>query len=76
MKLSDLKPGDRLRCDGGFTCIPAGAVRVVRDDAGDLFIACRKGVHRLAGLIHEDDELIGVGWVWRQDGRCRARENG
>lgn len=42
VRIRDVKPGDRLRADGGFTCIPDGAVRTVsRDAAGELFIRCK-----------------------------------
>ena len=71
VKLSDIKPGDRLRCDDGFTCIPANAIRIVRRAAnGDLAIRCRgaEGAeewqdHCLDGQVGDDGELIGVGWV-------------
>jgi len=72
MKLSDLKPGDRLRCDDGFTCIPPNAVRVVRGDDEGLFIRCRGAEdcpgwdnHYLAGQVGKGGVLIGVRVVGR-----------
>lgn len=39
--LKDVKLGDRLRADGGFTCIEANRVcDVKRDDDGDLYVDC------------------------------------
>jgi hypothetical protein len=60
MKLTDLNPGDRIKTDGGFTCLPEGSIRIVRCDNGHLFIKCREGGHYLAGQIGDDDELIGI----------------
>ncbi len=40
-KLADLKPGDRLVADGGFTCLADGEVVTVEADAkGELFVRC------------------------------------
>jgi hypothetical protein len=72
MKLSDLKPGDRVRCDfwvgdGETPCVPRDAVRVVRQDAAGLFVRCcgpadcrEWQTHHLDGQEDDDGELIGV----------------
>ena len=63
--LNGIKPGDRIRCDDGFTCIPAGAVRVVRQCGNALAIRCRGAdgqwtEHCLDGQLGDDCELIGL----------------
>lgn len=40
-KLDDLKPGDKLVADGGFTCLYEGeVVTVQKDGSGELFVMC------------------------------------
>lgn len=39
-KLSELKTGDNVQVDGGFTCIPAGASREVHSGEFGLYILC------------------------------------
>jgi hypothetical protein len=46
-----LKAGDTVECDGDFTCIPAGATRVVCEDHNGLYIACADGKHYLDGQL-------------------------
>ena len=59
MKLSEVKPGDVLIADGGFTCIKQGARLVVADD---LSVSCSHGKHFLDGQIDFDDgdTLVGL----------------
>lgn len=75
-KLSDLKPGDKLVADGGFTCLREGEVVMVRaDEKGDLFVLCcahddgdfgkpvsdeRMEQHFLIGQEGEDGECVGL----------------
>lgn len=59
MKLNDLKAGDTIIADGGFTCMKAGEKIVEADDAG-LYVKCRSGHHYLDGQEAEDGELIGL----------------
>lgn len=61
MKLSDLKAGDIVLTDDGFTCLAEGEHRVEADEDGDLYIPCSDGKHFLSG--QEDDEtgeLVGI----------------
>ena len=59
--LKNVKPGDRLFTDGGFTCMEAGELKVVRrDEGGQLYVACRDGKHLLDGQNDGDGKLIGV----------------
>lgn len=60
MKLTDLKPGDTIRLDGGFTCHAGGEAVVKSDDTGNLYFDCDDGQHLLDGQIGPDGELIGV----------------
>lgn len=56
----DVKAGDTLIADGGFTCIKEGARLVVKaDDRGKLFVPCRGGGHHLDGQLDEGDVYIG-----------------
>lgn len=60
MKLSQVKMGDTIVADGGFTCMKAGPHKV-EGDADGLFVPCSDGKHYLAG--QEDEpcaDLIGL----------------
>ena len=69
-RLSAVKVGDTLECDGGFTCLSRGERRVVQNDpatcpprnGNGLYIACRDGKHFLDGQLDFDgsDALIGL----------------
>jgi hypothetical protein len=79
-KLSEIKPGDMLITDGGFTCIGNLEQREVqKDDEGRLFISCADGRHYLGrrSELSGDDTLVGLskvadlpdaaesdGWEW------------
>jgi hypothetical protein len=60
MKLSDLKIGDQVHTDDGFTCMKE-ACHIVHGDERGLFLKCDEGKHYLDG--QEDDEtgeLVGI----------------
>lgn len=60
MKLVDVKVGDTLIADGGFTCLCAGP-HEVKESATGLFIKCADGRHYLEGQEDEETgELIGL----------------
>lgn len=61
-KLSELKPGDVLIADGGFTCLLNGeACPVKAASSGNLYIPCADGQHFLDGqLDHDGDSLLGL----------------
>ncbi len=63
-KLADLKPGDKLEADGGFTCLSAGQRCEVKADAERLYIECTEGHHYLEGQTDfaTGTELVGL---WR-----------
>lgn len=61
VKLSDVKAGNYLIADGGFTCMPAGPKLVCADNDGGLYVCCAEGQHGLEGQLGEDgDSLIGL----------------
>ncbi len=59
MKLSDVKPGDVLIADGGFTCIKEGTELIVSEK---LTVPCSHGEHSLDGQVDFEDsnQLIGL----------------
>lgn len=69
-KLSEVKPGDILIADGGFTCIPEGARLTVREDSDGLYVPCAGddadsghpiigGQHYLEGQADDGEHLVG-----------------
>lgn len=71
MKMKDLKAGDIVVVDGGFTCIDPGRKCDVKRDGDGLYIECRgpDGLkrnkpyhekHHLDGQIGKGGELIGL----------------
>lgn len=61
MKITDVKEGDKLIADAGFTCMKDGQVgEVFRTEGGDLAIPCADGSHTLDGQANDDGELIGL----------------
>ena len=60
LKRDEIEAGMSVECDGGFTCIPAFARRVVQSDNGDLWISCRHGRHYLEGQLNESGEYVGI----------------
>lgn len=60
VKFSEVKAGDFIKADGGFTCLDAGEVcKVYADDGLNLHIPCRDGTHFLCGQIGNDGILVG-----------------
>lgn len=59
MKLRDLKAGDSVFADGGFTCL-RGGFHFVEADGDGLFIQCDDGKHYLVGQENENGELVGL----------------
>lgn len=68
--LNDLKPGDVIKIDGGFTCAGEG-YRVVKKDSHGLYFQCRDGQHYLDGQENEDGSLVGISWP-KNTGRAHA----
>lgn len=86
-KLSELKPGDKLIADGGFTCMRDGAIKVVlAEPNGELYVFCDgpdgeggleegKCHHNLKGQISQEnhDSLVGL---WRESYIRRPDQSG
>lgn len=60
-KLSEMKAGDVLIPDDGFTCGIAAAGAEVKEDEKGLYVGCDEGKHYLEGQVSEDDNdhLVG-----------------
>jgi len=59
MTLNDLKAGETVKLDGGFTCVKEGLHQVHQDEGGYYFI-CDEGKHYLEGQEDENGNLVGV----------------
>lgn len=60
-KLSEVKSGDKLRADGGFTCLAEGDIVTITKYNSILYVPCACGRHYLEGQLDEKDfnTLIG-----------------
>lgn len=58
-KLSELKDGDKISLDTGFTCAE-GQHTVHCDDDKGLYFRCAHGRHYLSGQVYDGDHCIGV----------------
>ncbi len=71
-RAADVKVGDVMITDGGFTCMPAGAEKIVQaDEESELCIPCDHGLHKLEGQLGYTDETEGlyVGLMMKPTGR-------
>lgn len=61
-KLSELKVGDVLAADGGFTCLKDGARRTVKRNviSRELYIDCADHGHTLCGQADDGEHLVGL----------------
>lgn len=60
MKLADIKAGDYVCTDGGFTCLKPGLYLVEKSSHG-LYICCDCGEHYLDGQEDEEgSDLVGI----------------
>ncbi len=58
--LKEIKAGDILAADGGFTCLQEGEeLEVKLDGEGSKFVECEQGCHFLDGQENEDGEITG-----------------
>lgn len=62
LKLSDAKPGQKIICDGGFTCMDNfETARLARDlTTGDLYFICIDGTHYISGQADDGEHCIGL----------------
>jgi len=61
MKLQDVKAGDKLIADAGFSCMPEGPAIVEVDPKGQLYIRCQNGCHYLDSMTDFTDGVTLVG---------------
>ncbi|WP_299686656.1 hypothetical protein [uncultured Tateyamaria sp.] len=59
IKLSDLKAGDTITLDEGFTCLDAGDHTVLMNDTGPC-VRCSEGLHYLDAQEDMQGDLVGV----------------
>jgi len=59
-KLDQLKAGDHVEIDDGFTCMSAGTTIVHEGAGGELYIPCSCGRHFLSGQHDGDNWLVGI----------------
>lgn len=59
LRLEDVKEGDVLVADGGFTCLKEGERCEVRKDEVGLYVLCQGGKHYLEGQTDDGVTLIG-----------------
>lgn len=58
--ITEVKVGDKLVADGGFTCIKEGQVVEVKKNATDgLYVDCDYGHHSLEGQLGYTEETYG-----------------
>lgn len=62
LKISEAKPGQKIICDGGFTCMdPFETTRLARDlTTGGLYFICADGYHYLSGQADDDEHCVGL----------------
>jgi len=59
-KANEVKAGDHLKCDEGFTCLKPHTKVVVQEDEEGLFVSCADGKHYLDGQEDENGNLVGL----------------
>lgn len=59
LKEGEIKAGDTVRLDGGFTCVEAG-LTIVQEDSGGLWFPCSSGRHYIDGQLKKTGEYMGI----------------
>lgn len=59
VRMSQVRGGDTVTVDGGFTCMPAHSKHEVREDSSGLFVFCEEGKHFLDGQADDGEHIIG-----------------
>jgi len=59
-KLADLKAGDVLELDQGFTCMKGERNVCLYHATNELFVHCNHGLHFLSGQDDGDGYLVGM----------------
>lgn len=58
VKLSELRVGDIITLDDGFSCLDAGNYKVLWDNG--FYVPCNHGKHYLDGQENEQGILVGI----------------
>lgn len=58
-RLSELKEGQTIELDGGFTCHRAGQV-TLHSDPGGLYFECKDGHHYVIGQADDGEHCVGI----------------
>jgi hypothetical protein len=58
-KLSEIKSGDVLTIDSGFTCMAQGERKLVEIIAGECYVRCNHGMHYLNDSADDGEHLVG-----------------
>ena len=69
MKFADVKEGDTLIADGGFTCINEGARLTVKKSVGGLYVPCESGQHFLDSQVDWNNNKDLIGFSWPKEGK-------
>lgn len=59
VKEGELKVGDKVVLDSGFTCRNSGPA-YLEEDTNGLYFHCDSGKHYIDGQLDEDDVYIGL----------------
>lgn len=59
-KLSQLKAGDTVELDSGFTCRMEGSVELQADTKDELFFVCDDGKHYVSGQADDGEHCVGI----------------
>ena len=62
---AEVKAGNVLIADGGFTCLQEGQECLVRDYGKGLYVECSAGEHYLDGQLTDDEERY-VGFLKKE----------
>lgn len=61
LTIDEARPGIKIRCDGGFTCVPPDSVHTLHQQAdGDLYFNCACGHHAIEGQADDNPFYIGL----------------
>lgn len=59
-KLSEIRVGDLLKVDDGFSCVPPNSLVTVYRCKRGLYFECTEGRHYLDGQTNENGNLVGL----------------
>jgi len=60
LKLADAKSGQKIICDGGFTCMDTFETARLCSHANGLYFLCANGHHYISGQADDGIHCIGI----------------